>query len=516
MKKLLGIFAVSAVAVFAGALFATAQQAEITEADIERGLGEARAMQAQIENECRKDPHACSCQNIPCENILQVDHPRKNEAYSRCAEERSGCEAKRQDAIRQIEEIQSKIEVSCRKNINACSCDEIDNNDGRKKCELAVIEAKYQAEKQRQDKIRQCSENIDTCDCSDIADEAGKTECENKIAEVKKFKAEIEAACRENPINCDCTAIEQESGRKQCEDDKQKGLAEAEDNIKKALSTCFKNVETCDCSALGLEKQEYISFCQIQKSYGLNCKREGTNCDKLENVEIYPPGMPPWLGTLFAKSYKDYVEKEKAQGAKTAAGIIAQCLESATNCRCEATPSYARAFCEKNKALQIKCESGDYDACIVLDQAPNLPEGVPSFSYSLLDRAVASLRGARKMLVQGNAARKVGNMILSCMDSSANCDCSLAPSGSIKSFCEHKKGLVNLCREKKNYDACFTLHDEANYPVETPDIIKSYIQKNIVPQIKTKEQRIFDEMKKGTVCANIATLEECRKIYYVK
>jgi hypothetical protein len=135
------------------------------------------------------------------------------------------------------------------------------------------------------------------------------------LGEGRALKEKIENACRENPVNCDCSAIEQSEGRSQ-----------ADSSAKSALSKCFRDVEKCDCTQLGLQEQSYVDFCQIQKSYGLNCKHEGTNCDKLENVEIYPAGMPPWLGKLFSKSYADYVNKEKEKGAKEAAGVITQCL----------------------------------------------------------------------------------------------------------------------------------------------------------------------------------------------
>jgi hypothetical protein len=420
----------------------------------------------------------------------------------------------KEDVVAKIQEQKNKIEQDCRKNLSACDCSSIENEDGRKQCELAVIEAKYQAEKEKTDKIRSCANNINTCDCSDIKDDSGKLECEQKLSAGRTLKEKIEKACRENSVNCDCSQIEQLEGRSQCEEGVKKGLEEADSSVKSALSKCFKDVEKCNCAQLGLPEQSYVDFCEIQKSYGLNCKHEGTNCDKLENVEIYPSGMPPWLGKLFSKSYADYVNKEKEKGAKEAAGVITQCLNEPENCDCGKTPGYARAFCEKKKALQIKCENNDYDACLVLEKEPNLPDGIPPFAVGMLEKLVNALKNARKQLTMANAARKVGNMILECMDDASKCDCSLAPSGAIKTFCEHKKTLVNECRGKKMYESCFKLDEEANYPPETPDLIKNYIQNSIVPQIQEKKQKIFDQMKKGTVCEKIETLDKCKPVYY--
>jgi len=486
---------------------------EFSNEQIQKGLGEARAMQARIENECRQDPYTCSCDAIPCEDILQTDHPRTQEAYARCAQEKTGCESKRQGAIQEIEAAKSRIESACRANLEACDCSSVANPEGKKQCELAIIQAKYQAEKEKQDKIKECTEDLDNCSCSDVSDSGGRSQCEAKVAEARAFKAKIKAACEEDPINCDCSEIENSQGRAQCEQGKEQGMQEAQSKVKEALSQCFKNVDECVCSNLGLPEEKYVSFCEIQKSYGLSCRDEGVNCDKLENVHIYPPGMPAWLGKYFAKDYSSYIENEKAKGAKAAAGIIRQCVNNPSECQCEKTPTYARAFCEKNRDLQIKCEAGDYDACIILDETPNLPEGVPTFAVGLLDKLVGSLRSAKKNIVMGNAARKVGDMILNCMDSAAGCDCSLAPSGPIKSFCEHKKSLVNLCREKKQYESCFALDEEEVFPVQTPGVIKNYLQSNILSKINEKKKNIFNEMKQGTVCGGIATLEECKSVY---
>lgn len=447
--------------------------------------------------------------SVSFHNFARAVAPDMGDLWAQEAARQAQAEAERQAQI-----IKTKIEQDCRRNLSACDCSSVKDEAGRKQCELAVIEAKYQAEKQKTDKIRLCVNNIDACDCSDIENATGRAECEQKLQGSKTLKEKIKKACEENPINCDCSAIEQSEGRSQCEEGVKKGLAEAENSVKSSLSKCFKNVEECDCSQLDLKEQSYIDFCETQKSYGLNCKHEGTNCDKLENVEIYPPGMPAWLGKFFSKTYADYINKEKEKGAKEAAGVVTQCLNDPQNCDCGKTPGYARAFCEKKKALQIKCEAGDYDACLILDSESNLPEGIPPFAVGMLEKLVNTLKNARKQLTMANAARKVGNMILECMDDASKCDCSLAPAGAIKTFCEHKKTLVGQCREQKIYESCFKLDEEKNYPPETPDLIKNYIQKNIVPQINEKKEKIFDVMKKDTVCENIDTLAECKPVYY--
>jgi len=475
-------------------------------------LQKAQEMKVKIEGECRKDPMACSCQQIPCEDILDVEDVRAKEAYDRCVVERNGCETQRQNGIKQMQEQREKISLDCKKDLNSCDCSVIENEDGKKECELAIIEAKYQAKKERDEKTNSCYKDLDACDCSTITNDQGRVECFIKIEEAKKQRTKIEGLCRDNPMVCDCSVIESPEGKNECEMKRAEGIAQAENAVKTALSKCFKDVEVCNCGQLGLEKQEFIDFCDVQKNYGLNCKREGRSCEKLENVEIYPAGMPAWLGKFFAKTYKSYIEAEKESGVKQAAGLISTCLTDPEKCECDKTPEYARAFCERNKALQVQCEKGNYSACIVLDKTPNLPEGVPSFSYSFLDSLVNKLRNAQAQMIKANAARKVGAMILECMGDASKCDCSLAPSGNIKTFCEHKKVLVERCRNQKNYDSCFLLNEESVIPDGTPDIIRSYIESNVVPKINENKQKIFDSMKQGTACEKEKTIEGCKLI----
>ncbi len=129
-------------------------QAEI-QAKIQEGIGQAREMKARIEAECRQGPYICSCDQIPCGDIMQIEHERAGEAYNKCQQEKANCEAARQAAIAEIEATKSRVEAECRRNLDKCNCDSITNEQGKKDCELAIIEARYQAQKEKQDKIKE-------------------------------------------------------------------------------------------------------------------------------------------------------------------------------------------------------------------------------------------------------------------------------------------------------------------------------------------------------------------------
>ncbi|HBM46216.1 MAG: hypothetical protein UT05_C0003G0010 [Parcubacteria group bacterium GW2011_GWF2_38_76] len=480
--------------------------------DMDSAIEKAKGMKSQIESECRKDPYSCSCEIIPCSDILQADDSRKDEAYSRCMTEKNSCEAQRQNGIKQMEAERQRIENACRKDLSKCDCSQIENENGKKQCELAVIDAKYEAEKKRADMIKICTEDISKCDCSSIRDNSGRSECETELSEAKQLRERMEVSCKENLGTCDCSTIESVSGKTECESKKKEAMDKAGSEIKMALSKCFKNIDACKCGELGIDSPEYVNFCEVQKSYGMSCKKEGLYCDKLDAIEIYPPGMPVWLGKIFSSSYKSYIDAEKSKGAKEAASIITSCVRDPENCKCDSVPTYAKAFCEKNRSLQIKCRADDYDACMVLDRSPNLPEGMPKFTLGPIDSLVNGLRQAEAGFVQGNASRKVGNMIMACMDNADKCDCSIAPAGNIKSFCERKKNLVRLCLDKKNYDSCFMLSEETIVPPGTPSMIANYLQNNIAPQMLSKQQNIFDRMKKGTSCESVATISDCKML----
>jgi hypothetical protein len=512
--------------------------------------------------QCINDPYNCPCEDIPCNQILDSDDSDAQRAYKKCISEMDYCKAQRKQGIEEMEkqrkEIESscrqdfslcdctairsptgrqecetavinakkqaqeemekqkkEIETACRKDLSLCNCDSVENPTGKKECENALIQAKYQAEEERNKVINSCYSDISNCDCSPIENNEGKLECEKRLTEAKEFKEKIQTACKTNPLACDCNEIESPAGRKECETKKKEAFDEITNKIRGVLSKCFKDVANCDCSKIGIpaEYPESIEFCDIQKEYGLKCKYEGVYCEKLEDTEIYPPGMPPWLGTFFAKEYSSYIEKEKEKGMQEAGKIITSCINTPEKCECEKTPTYANAFCEKMKNLQIRCYDNDYSACMMLDESKNLPENMPYFMISPLEKMTQSLRDAKEKIMKGRASKQVGDMILDCMDDTDKCDCSMSPTGQIQAFCEHKINLVKSCKNNKNFDSCFILDEEPITDDVIPDFVRIYIEKNVEPKIIEKKNNMFNEMKIDTICESAKTIPDCKKIY---
>ncbi len=492
--------------------FAVLAQDDDFERQKEEAIAKAKEMKAEIESECKEDPYTCSCHQIPCEDLLEAEHERKQEAYDRCVQERDACEEQRQDAIKEMEQLKDKISSACEKDLDKCDCSDIKSEDGKKECEKAVRQAKKQAKEERDKMIESCTSDLGRCNCESIQNSDGREECSEKRDEALEFKEKIKKACEKDPGACSCSKVESAEGRKQCEEAKDKAIKEAGKEVTKYLEECFKDVDACDCSSLGLPNKEYVDYCEVQKGYGLACRDEGLYCDELDEMELVPPGLPEFLRPIFKSTYKTLIEKEKSRGAKEAAGIMKECITNPKECDCSKVPTYAVDFCEHKKDLQLKCLADDYAACMELEEEPDLPEGMPKFSVGMFQKIADGARKAQEGIVKSRAAKNVGDMILECMDDSSKCDCSMAPKGEWKAFCEHKKELVNLCREKKHYESCFTLDEEPIITEDMPGFVKSYVNKNVVPEVDKKKQVIFDEMKQGTECQDIATIPECKSV----
>jgi hypothetical protein len=540
----------------------------LTSEEKDRLISDAENKKEIIMAECIEDPYNCPCEDIFCEDILSSDDSDAKRAYNKCIEEVNYCKTQRQKGIEEMERQRKEIEEQCRNDLSKCDCSKIKSNSGKRECEISVANAKLKAQEEREEQMKiieaKCRTDFSNCDCSSIKEDAGRNECENAIIEAKyqaekernemiklchedllkcdcslienengqkeciaeKEKAlllreKMENACKDNLALCDCSSIDSLQGRNECEQKKEEAYKEIDNVIKVALSKCFRNVDKCDCEYLyeyeekaGAETGSYVQFCEVQKQFGLDCKNRGINCEKLENVEIYPPGMPAWLGTIFAKNYKNSIEKEKDKGFGEASSIIGSCINNPKKCECDKTPEYARPFCERMKQLQIRCYSDDYSACMLLEESENLPEGIPYFMRGGLDNLIQSLRDAREQIVKGRASKKVGDMILNCMDDTSYCDCSLAPNGQIRSFCQHKIDLVIKCKDYRDFDSCFILDEEPITDNTIPDFVKNYIDKKIAPVIETKKVEMFNEMKIDTICENKKTIDDCRELYY--
>ena len=466
-------------------------------AKCETAMRLARQLTERIRMACLDDPNSsgCSCSDVP-------------------EEMRSECEDMLSRAKDTALALKERIEAACILDpySRECSCDEVPE-EGRPACEAAISQGLTRVAERRALVLEQCQSDLDSCSCSRVPSKY-RGDCEREKASAEKIRSETEERCRLHPETCSCEALVE--GRKECEREREEAFGLARKAILSIFQECFRDAAACDCRELFKTKlsdrTEYeasIRFCEEQRDFGLNCMRAGLDCDRMDADKIIPADVPDFLKPFVRDSLRERIEKEKERGVKSAMKVITGCLEHPEKCDCSQTPVYAQEFCSHKKALQMQCNADNYTACVALDAEPLVPDYLPDFSRGLISGLVEKLKDAQKGLVLARASKKVGNTILACMDSASACDCSVAPEGKFRAFCEHKKQLIFECREERKLEACFTLDTEPLMPEGVPGVIMSYVEKNIRPVVDEKKERIYEEMR-GSNCPGL-TLAQCRE-----
>ncbi len=412
----------------------------------------------------------------------------------------------------EAQELKDTIRSACLEDLysSGCSCAAVPE-EGKAECEAAIARAMAEAKERREELAEQCRSDLEFCNCDRLPTKY-RGECEQEKASAKQIRAEMEGRCRRSPDACNCDMLEE--GVEECRKAKDEAMGIAKKAIIRIFDECFRDVTACDCRGLfgkhlSGQYEDSILYCEEQRDYGLNCMRAGLDCDRMDSDKVIPAEVPDFLKPLVRQSLKSKIEKEKGRGVKAAMQVITLCLEKPEECDCSQTPVYAQEFCEHKKELQTRCFNDDYTACMEIDAEPLVPDYLPEFSRGIIAALVEKLKDAQKSIVLASASKKVGNAILGCMDSAATCDCSVAPQGKFRAFCEHKKGLIGQCRDERVLDACFTLDQEPVMPEGVPQIIMNHIEKNILPVVEEKKQAMYDEMRGGN-CEGL-TIPQCKE-----
>lgn len=427
------------------------------------------------------------------------------EAEVQREEERAGIEE-------ETRELKEAIREACKEDLysSGCSCAAVPE-EGRAGCEAELAEALNMAKMIREGVIEQCKTDLELCSCSRVPSKY-RDDCEKEVGRAKSYRKETEERCRRSPGACSCDTLEQ--GIKECRKAREEAMGIVKTAIVGILDSCFDDPMACNCGELFSKRLpgEYgdaISYCEEQVRFGQNCMRTGLDCDMIDSDKVIPADVPDFLKPFLKQSLQGKIESEKKKGLKKAMQMITLCIESPGECDCSQAPVYILKFCEHKRELQLKCYSDDYTACMELDSEPLLPEFLPEFSRGIISSLVEKLKDAQKSIVLASASRKVSNAILGCMDSAAACDCSVAPQGKFRAFCEHKKGLIGQCRDERVLDACFTLDQEPVMPEGVPQVIMNYIEKNVLPVIEEKKQAMYEEMRGGN-CEGL-TIPQCKE-----
>lgn len=412
----------------------------------------------------------------------------------------------------EISEAKLAIGEACKEDIysSGCSCDSVPG-EGRAECEAELAEALEKAKLIREDVTEQCKTDLELCSCSKVPSKY-RDDCEREVERAKSYRKEMEDRCRRSPEACSCDTLEQ--GVEECREAREEAMGIAKKAMVEILGTCFDDPMACNCGELfskhlSGEYGDAISYCEEQVKFGQNCMRTGMDCDMLDSEKLIPADVPGFLKPFLKQSLQSKIEKEKKKGLKQATQMITLCIESPEECDCSEAPVYVQEFCEHKKELQLKCYTDDYTACVELDNEPLLPDFLPEFTRGIISSLVEKLKNAQKSIVLVRAAKDTGNMILDCMDGADMCDCSVAPKGKFRAFCEHKRELMGKCRDDRDIDACFTLDEEPVMPEGLPKTIENHIQKNVLPLVEEKKQAMYEEMR-GDNCEGL-TIAQCKE-----
>ncbi|MFH0713550.1 MAG: hypothetical protein V1722_03285 [Candidatus Micrarchaeota archaeon] len=429
----------------------------------------------QFAERCYKDMEACSCSEFKV--------PRQVEM----------CEAQKHQYLQKAQ----AIVLQCVDDPFKCDCSSLGNHAGE--CQRQVDIGKQVREL--------CHQDLEKCDCSPIENKAARESCTNAKAYGLEFKSKFEKQCTDNPVTCDCATIPSAAGRKECEEKKQIAIKQAEGEIAGYMDACFANMEKCNCNAL--PKPEYVPFCKEMLGYGLSCLNEGVMCEKLEDVDMAPPGIPEFLRPYFKQSFRAKLEAAKQDGARKAGEIAKTCVLDPEKCDCSAVPLYARDFCVEKKTLQLSCiNDKDIAACNKLDASLEVvPPDVPSFIRGPLDALLRPLVLIQKDQIKGQYAQETKDLILQCIDDIEKCRCNDVPK-MYRDFCNHKVSLVKQCYSK-NYNACFTVLDEKNIPDDVPGFIRVFIEGDVDAKVRAKGEEMLKKLAPQE-CNNL-TLQQCRQ-----
>ncbi len=447
--------------------------------ECDKNYKETKKQGDEFQAACFKDPEACDCSKVPSEKM------------------KSKCESEK----KKFNDRANAIVLSCADDPAKCDCSKMGAPQAVGRCEKEVnIGKEVKAE---------CETDLDKCDCSKIDNEIAKASCNNSKNYAVEWKDKFKKQCEGDPMNCDCSTVPNAAGVSECMKQKETAIKQSQAEIGKNLDACFSNIDKCDCSTL--PKPEYKKFCSEQLDIGKTCRDTGQLCDRLENYDISPPGLPEFLKPFFKSSIKAKVEGEKQKAAAEASNIARECVMDVKNCKCESIPQAYRDFCIERRTLQTECQlEKKVESCEKLDQMTEVvPSNAPAFIKIPLDALLRPLINLQKEQIKGQYASETKTLIIGCIEDIDKCDCSKVPMR-YRGFCEGKVDRVKKCYAK-DYDMCFKVMDEKNVPEDIPSFIRIFVEADADAKVKMQSEKMYMKMRNGK-CEKLS-LADCRKLW---
>ncbi|HLE07941.1 MAG TPA: hypothetical protein VI933_04985 [archaeon] len=479
---------------------------------------EMRAKGEEVKKNCMEDPENCNCASLgderavtECDKNFKEAKNQGNEFQSACFKDPEACDCAKVSNAKMKSKCESEkkkfndranaIVLSCADDPAKCDCSKMGEPQAVARCEKEVnIGKEVKAE---------CETDLDKCDCSKIDNEIARASCNNAKNYAVGWKDKFKKQCEDDPMNCDCSTVPNAAGVSECVKQKEIAIKQSQGEIGKQLDACFSDVDKCDCSKL--PKPEYVKFCSEQLDIGKTCRDTGQLCDRLENYDISPPGLPEFLKPFFKSSIRAKVDAEKNKALAQASDVARECVMDVKNCKCESIPQAYRDFCIERRTLQTECQyDKKVESCEKLDQMTEVvPSTAPAFIKIPLDALLRPLINLQKEQIKGQYAEEARKQIVGCITNVDTCDCSKVPMR-YRDFCQGKVDKTKKCYAG-DYGTCFKLMDEKNVPEDIPSFIRIFVEAPADAAVKAQSEMMYMKMRHGK-CEKIS-LAECKNLW---
>lgn len=462
---------------------------------------------------CVQNPDGCDCglvisQKPQCGQAPDADGVSACESAVESGYQQ--CVSSLNEGWARAQQERERIESACRESWEACDCSGIAAKKYRDECEAAKAQAEREWRAVRERMMAQCNSDPSTCDCASIPTTWGRQECEAVYAKRFAEAREFQQRCKQDPVSCDCSVVEPSSMREQCEASRANALRRIDFQIRDMVGKCFADIRSCECEKIPENFQSVRDYCIQQRTFAVNCLDYGLDCDRLDADSFMDESVPELLRPILSQSLQTYMKSLRGAALNKAYDTIQACVTAPETCDCSAISKDAVAFCETKKELGVRCRSFDYEACMQLDAGPKIPPNIPQFAVGPLESVVDQFVALQKAAVYTAVAPIVSDTVVKCVDDPVSgCDCSIAPEGEFRNFCEYKKSRAQACVVSHDYKACYEVVNTPALPEGTPEPIRFFFMQNqgVRERIQQKVKAYYEGIRPAE-CASLS-MDEC-------
>lgn len=502
--------------------------------------GDCQESQAKIKSQveamaedCLKDETLCTCQklDIPEEAMSACEKERERlvgevkRFRSECIDDITSCDCSSIENERGQEICRQNIEKAknCMADPFSSDCDYFQDE---------AIKSKVEAER---NKIREsvypfiveCVKNPDKCDCSVIENDVGRKFCEVQTDRAEKC---IVTELSEDCLKLDDTPVAPEDLPEQIPKFIRNFLSktikekvatqrqQAFDETMRIVSACMEDPSKCDCSQVKIEGMN--KFCLEQTQLMKECYADygSEACEKLDNRPYLPEGMPEFVRPFAEKIVSDGIKAKKSEIIKEASTLISDCVDEPDKCDCSKVPESSRTFCENKKAKWTTCKYDyDIDVCMELEKEDVLPSSVPPFMRGVILQVISPLIESKRAKYHAMAVEMAKDVAVSCIEDPKSCECEKMPIQS-RAWCGELRENARGCIDE-DLLACERWETMDLIPPGVPEFIKSQLRPMVEKKVAEKKKELMPKECEGLTtreCIDIMMPEECKGMTNIK